>query len=388
MNIYFICSIELGLNSGNSLQVAEYAKNLAELGNDVTLFAPKYGYRGAIKGVNIIKIPCGSSLYASKILYQILLSFVLAYKIISKRPDCLLVKHSIVNLGFILPVQVFKIPFVLQVDADPIEEIELDYRYIPSPYLTLFARFQRYIFARAAKLIVVHPAVKRGLVSRYDLKQDKIEVIRLGVDTELFKPLDQERSRLTLNLDPSLRYLTFVGHVLPWHGVDYIIKAIPHLKELRDDFKVIVVGDGPSLKDVIELAKECGVGNLVDFVGEVPREQVPYWINASDICLLPAKMVRSHPGDPIKMYEYMACGKPIIAANVEGYGDFVEKNGLGVSVDFTDSKQLATAMDSFLKEDLSFYRENNRRVAVNNHQWRHTVEKVNGVLRQVVQSSR
>lgn len=95
-------------------------------------------------------------------------------------------------------------------------------------------------------------------------------------------------------------------------------------------------------------------------------------------------MVRSHPGDPIKMYEYMACGKPIIAANVEGYGDFVEKNGLGVSVDFADSKQLASAMDSLLKEDLSFYGENNRRAAVNNHQWKHTVKKVNEVLNRAV----
>jgi len=388
MNIYFVCSIELGLNSGASLLVAQYTKNLAELGNDVTLFAPQYGYGEVIEGVNIIKIPCGSSLYTSKIIYQILLPFVLAYKIMSKRPDCLLVKHSVVNLGFILPAQVFRIPFVLQVDADPIEEIkeieELDSRYIPSAYLTAFERFQRYIFARAAKLVVVHPAIKRWLVNKCNLKRDKIEVIKNGVDTELFKPLDQEQSRLILNLDPSIKYLTFVGHVLPWHGVDYVVKAIPYLQELRDDFKVIIVGDGPSLRDVMELAKECGVGNKVDFVGEVPREQVPHWISVSDICLLPIKMVRSHPGDPIKMYEYMACGKPIIAANVEGYGDFVEKNGLGISVDFTDSKQLATAMDSLLKEDLSFYCENNRRVAVSNHQWRHTVEKVNEVLNRAV----
>lgn len=276
MNIYFVCSIELGLNSGASLLVAQYAKNLAELGNYVTLFAPQYGYRRTIEGVNIIKIPCGFSLYISKILYQILLPFVLACKIISEGPDCLLVKHSVVNLGFVLLAQVFRIPFVLQVDADPIEEIELDSKYIPSAYLTSFERFQRYIFARAAKLIVVHPAVKRGLVNKYDLKQDKIEVIKLGVDTELFKPLAQKQSRLILNLDPSLRYLTFVGHVLPWHGVDYIIKAVPYLKELRDDFKVIIVGDGPSLRDVMELAKEHGVGDKVDFVGEMPREQVPY----------------------------------------------------------------------------------------------------------------
>ena len=113
MNIYFVCSIELGLNSGASLLVAQYAKNLAELGNDVTLFAPKYGYKGIIKGVNVIKIPCGPSLYSSKILYQILLSFVLAYKIILKRPDCFLVKHSIVNLGFVWPAQILKMPFVL-----------------------------------------------------------------------------------------------------------------------------------------------------------------------------------------------------------------------------------------------------------------------------------
>jgi len=384
MNIYFVCSIELGLNSGNSLQVAEYAKNLVELGNDVTLLAPQYGYRGTIEGANIIKIPCGSSLYTSKIIYQILLPFVLAYKIMSKRPDCLLVKHSVVNLGFILPAQISSIPFVLQVDADPIEEIELDSRHIPSAYLTSFERFQRYIFARAAKLIVVHPAVKRDLVSKYDLNPGKIKVIKLGVDTELFKPLAQKQSRLILNLDPSIKYLTFVGHVLPWHGVDYVVKAIPYLQELRDDFKVIIVGDGPSLRDVMELAKERGVGDKVDFVGEVPREQVPYWISASDVCLLPVKMVRSHPGDPIKMYEYMACGKPIIAANVEGYGDFVEKKGLGIGVDFTDSKQLAAAMDSLLKEDLSSYCENNRRVAVSNHQWGHTVEKVNGVLNRAV----
>jgi glycosyltransferase involved in cell wall biosynthesis len=380
MNIYFICSVDLSRSSAPAFQVTEYAKNLTELGNIVTLFVPRYRYRGTIKDVSIVKIPCGSSLYVSRILYQILLPFVLIYKMIAKRPDALLVRHSIVNFGFVLPAQIFKIPFMLRVDADPVEEMRLDSRYIPPVYLTLFERLQKYVFAKATILTVIHPAVKRGLVNRYNLEPDKIKVIKNGVDTELFKPVDQEQSRLALNLAPSLRYLTFVGHVWPWHGVDYVIKAIPYLRELRDDFKIAIVGEGPYLGDIVELAKEHGVEDKVDFVGEAPREQISYWLGASDICLLPAKMVRSHPGDPVKMYEYMACGKPIIAADVEGYGDFVEENELGISVDFTDSEQLAIAMDSLLKEDLSVYRENNRRVAVNNHQWKHIVERVNEIL--------
>jgi len=378
VNIYFVCNIDLGRKSATYLQVTQYAEMLAKLGNDVTLFAPKF--EGTIEGVRIVKIPCGPFLYLGRILYQSLLPIILTYHILVRRPDCVLVKHSIANVGFFLPVVLLGVPFFLRVDAEPIEEIELDARYVPSLYLYLFDCFQRLAFHKACAVAVPHPAVKRKLISDYDLKPEAVVVIGNGVDTKLFQPVDQDQARLTLQLDASLKYLIFVGNVLPWHGVEYIIQAVPHLKQLRSDFQILVVGDGPALSDVIELTDELAARDNVCFVGRVPREQVPTWLGAADICLLPSKMIRSHPGDPIKMYEYMACGKPILAADVEGYGDFVERNRLGISVDFTYSERLAAAMDDLLLKDLSTYCENNRNLAVNNYRWKHIVEKINELL--------
>ena len=71
------------------------------------------------------------------------------------------------------------------------------------------------------------------------------------------------------------------------------------------------------------------------------------------------------------MFDYMAMGKPILAANVESYGDFVEQNQLGLCADYTSPQELALKIDCLLKTDLSPYDAHNRFLAETRFSWYH-----------------
>lgn len=116
------------------------------------------------------------------------------------------------------------------------------------------------------------------------------------------------------------------------------------------------------------------VNKNVKFVEPVPSILARKYINASDFCLLPAKQVRLSPGSPIKLYDYISCGKPIIAqSNLLGYSDEVENYDLGYLVDFTKPEEAAFELERILKlkKDFSIH---NRKMAVEKLSWENRIQ--------------
>ena len=89
------------------------------------------------------------------------------------------------------------------------------------------------------------------------------------------------------------------------------------------------------MKDnLFKLCKELGVEDRFIFTGVIAYDRVPLYINASDICTAPFIFARNAKIglSPLKLYEYMACGKPVVASNISGVSDVIEASGGGISV--------------------------------------------------------
>ncbi|WP_410508082.1 glycosyltransferase family 4 protein [Methanosarcina hadiensis] len=201
------------------------------------------------------------------------------------------------------------------------------------------------------KIIAVTPGIKANLESAYQIPGDKITVVPNGANTSLFRPLDQEECRKNLGLDLKSPYICFVGNLAPWQGVEYLVKAAPSILSRYPDCRFLIVGDGVMKNELISLSREFGIENRFVFTGVVPYDRVPVYINASNVCTAPFILARNAKIglSPLKLYEYMACGKPVVASAINGVGDALEASKGGLSVPPENPGALAEAISELLE---------------------------------------
>ena len=161
---------------------------------------------------------------------------------------------------------------------------------------------------RAEKVTVTTEMLKRT----YNIPDGKCEVIPNGVDTELFRNYGDTKKELGLE-GFSVGY---VGVLREWVDLEPVFRA---LRYLNKEIKMVVVGKEGQFKENMELAKNYGVYDRVTFTGMVPYSQVPKYISAVDICLIPFKRgAISENALPLKLFEYMACEKPVLSTDLPG----------------------------------------------------------------------
>lgn len=201
------------------------------------------------------------------------------------------------------------------------------------------------------KIIAVTPGIKANLESAYQIPGDKITVVPNGANTSLFRPLDQKECRENLGLDLKTPYVCFVGNLAPWQGVEYLVKAAPSILSRYPDCRFLIVGDGVMKNELISLSREFGIENRFVFTGVVPYDRVPVYINASDVCVAPFILARNAKIglSPLKLYEYMACGKPVVASAISGVVDALESSKGGLSVPPENPEAFAEAILKLLE---------------------------------------
>ena len=172
--------------------------------------------------------------------------------------------------------------------------------------------FERLSCRLADRVIATNDSFKAMEMERGGVHEDRITVVRNGPDMEMLEPIEP---------DPDLRkragaLLGYVGAIGPQDGLDYLLRALHHLiydLDRRDVFCVIM-GDGDALLGLKPLAEELEVDEYVWLTGRVSPETRNHYLAATDICVDPDP---SNPSNDrctmIKMMEYMALGKPIVA---------------------------------------------------------------------------
>ena len=234
------------------------------------------------------------------------------------------------------------------------------------------------------KLIAVTPGIGSYLIQTYHVPESKVVVIENGANVELFKPVDTKRARLELGLSPDEFVVIFVGIFLPWQGVDYIIRAAPLIIAKCPNARFLIVGDGPIKDDLLKLAEEKGVLERLIFTGMIPQEKVPLYINASDVCVAPKRPMQTGLS-PLKLYEYMACAKPVIATRAKGL-DILETIDAGLLVDPEKANEFADAVVRLLQnpEIRKQMGKGGRAYVVENYAWPLVAKRIAQVCKEVI----
>jgi len=185
----------------------------------------------------------------------------------------------------------------------------------------------------AAGIITVARALKDDLV-RVGVPAERMEVLRNGVDLQLFQPIEREAGRHKLNV--SRTTLLSVGHLVPRKAHDLVIQALRWLPEMD----LIVVGDGPERGALGALARESGVGDRVRFVGALAQEDLRNYYGAADALVLAS----SREGWANVLLESMACGTPVVASNIGGTPEVVAAPEAGVLMKERTAEAVAEAV--------------------------------------------
>lgn len=191
----------------------------------------------------------------------------------------------------------------------------------------------RWAAHHAAGIIAVCQALKDAIVA-LGIPENKVTVLRNGVDLELFHPLarDVERKRLELT-KPSL---LCVGHLIERKGHDIPIRAMTKLPECE----LMIIGEGEQEQRLKALARSLGVGARVRFLGAIPQPELKRFYSAADALVL----CSSREGWANVLLEAMACGTPVVATTVWGTPEVVASPEAGVLMRERSSQALVTSV--------------------------------------------
>jgi glycosyltransferase involved in cell wall biosynthesis len=196
----------------------------------------------------------------------------------------------------------------------------------------------RWAARRSDASIAVCEALRREMVE-LGIDEHRIQVLRNGVDLELFKPLDRSASRAQLELGPG-RWLLSVGQLIERKGHDLAIRALTQLP----GWSLLLAGEGPLRRELESLATELGLSNRVRFAGAVPQAQLPTYYSAVDALVLAS----SREGWANVLLEAMACGTPVVASPVWGTPEVVAAPAAGVLMQERSASALVTALQHLL----------------------------------------
>lgn len=208
----------------------------------------------------------------------------------------------------------FGIPFVIRFGGGDIPGFQDRFK---SVYKLLGPSIKK-IWKKSDARVANSEGLRKLAYDFYD--KEKFEVIPNGVDSDMFKPDD-------MRVTGRVFKILFVSRLIERKGLQFVIPQLPSLRDELEargkGLRLTIVGDGPYRDTLEKIAKDNGVYDVIDFVGQKDKDQiVPYYQDA-DVFILPSKK----EGMPNVVLEAMACGLPIVMTPCQGSKELVADNG-------------------------------------------------------------
>ncbi len=259
---------------------------------------------------------------------------------------------------------------LLEVNAPLIEE-QTEHRGLID--LANAQRVAERVFSAATTLVAVSDEVAEHLEC-FGAAQGKIRVVPNGVNPEQY-PRDLKPSAPG---PPGTFTVGFVGSMKPWHGVAKLLEAFMRLHTRFPESRLLLVGDGPGREQLVAEAASRGLDNVVQFTGAVRPCDVPSLLASMDVAVAPYPKLANFYFSPLKVYEYMAAGLPVVASRVGQLEKLIESEVTGLLVTPGDVSALAGALERVrsepsLRQSLG---QAARTKVIRDHTWDAAVERI------------
>jgi len=212
----------------------------------------------------------------------------------------------------------------------------------------MLSKVAGFLYRRSDRIVVVTPAFKDYLVEHWGVPAEKLSVIENGVETELFAPDpfgETAENGLRVELDVKGKFVvSYIGTVGMAHGLETLLDAAGKLQDTNPNITFLILGEGAEKRNIVDLAQNRGLKNVI-LVDQQPRERIPVYINASDVCLVLLKKSEIFKTViPTKMLEFMSCARPVILG-VDGQARAIlEQARAGIAIEPENADELANAI--------------------------------------------
>jgi len=279
----------------------------------------------------------------AELLYNIYAMAAMLRISLNGRPDLIYERTTANSIAPTLLAKLLRIPIVQEVN------VTADVgRLRPLILGRLTRALERWVFRHAALQITVSQHFRRLVVGAGLPGAREAIVSPNAVSTDLFRddaPPPPDHAELRR---PGRTLVGYVGAFVPYHGVEYLVALAARMRERRPDCRWLLVGDGVMRGPVEEDLDRRGLRDLFLMPGAVRHEEVPGYVSLMDVCVMP----RSNPhGSPMKVFEYMAMGKPAVAPRLGPLEEVIRDGENGFLFEPDDLDDLEEKIDLLLADE-------------------------------------
>ena len=313
MHITYLAFIEIDVANACLVHTREMCEQFIALKHKVTLILPRPLTMQSWEGVRHIWVRWWGFDRPRKWVFFLESAWKL-WCVHRRRPIYVLYVREMDRHPFLVGlVKWLRIPMVVEVNGWGLDDMKL---LGASPRRTrLVEHGQRKLFKGARGIIVSTRGNAEKVIAHYGISRHKVQVQELGTNIEHFKPGDKVLARQKIGVPIDKPIIFFAGSFHPHHDLSTLLSA--HAKLFSQGFEtlLLLVGDGSQRKIIQEQIELSGLSDHIRLCGARPYDQVPTYFRAADIGVVPllANKVRQQQGSyASKLWDYMACGLPVI----------------------------------------------------------------------------
>lgn len=361
MHIAYVCldpGIPVFGTKGASVHIQEVVREYRRRGHDVTVYATRRGsdVPDDLAELRIVDVPITTRDEEERERAQQAASASVSDMVRAGGYDLVYERYSL----FSTVIAECGVPGILEVNAPLIDE-QRTHRVLVDEQAA-DAALQEQVQAALATICVSDP-VRDWVIARTE--GTRVFTVPNGVNVHRITPQPES---------PGAPVVTFVGTLKPWHGVDVLLRARAHAHK---DWKLRIIGDGPMRAELDDLARSLGID--VDFRGAVAPDAIPQHMAGTAIGVAPYPAMNTDSDQyfsPLKVYEYMAAGLPVVASRVGQLPEIMGESAYLVPP--SDPEALAEALDALVANPVERARvgSDNRRQAEREHSWTGTVDHI------------
>jgi len=236
-------------------------------------------------------------------------------------PDVVYERSAWMSNGSVQVLESFNIKHVVEINA-PFEEEVKEFEKASS-FISFIGKNKLKNLLQSANLVApITSSLQNHIVKNYGVNPAKCLVVPNAIDKSEIQTIgsrvEEIREKFALR-DKTV--VGFVGSIFPYHGVDRLIHALSELN--NSNVTLLIVGDGYLIPELKEQSRKIGLNSRVHFTGSVPKHDIYNYIDAMDVVTLPNTEWYC---SPVKLFEYGALGKVVLAVNKAGVSDIMTKS--------------------------------------------------------------
>ena len=301
------------------------------------------------------------------------------YKILkNEKPDLVISRLDVYLVSTLLVTRILRLPWVVEADSPEVYEYRKFYTHYKKLPL-IDGIIERLNLRVADRVFVVSNLVREYFIKKRKIVPSKIAVIPNAADAKKYQPSHRDRSIVNEYKLNNFVVLGFIGSFHYWHGVENLIRIIDKIVPTEKGAKFLLVGSGGAKESEIRnFVKKKGYGDNVIFTGSVPHSKVGQYISVMDIVLAPYPQLEFFYFSPMKLYEYMASGKAIVASNMGQIGEIIYDGENGLLYDPDDIESMIGGIRQLIKDTELRHKlgANARDSIIEYHNWNSRAKKL------------